>query len=197
MTRTVPTPTALLRSALLGQRLTQTESERLFTAMIAGEFTEGQTAGLLIAMKTRGETAEELAGAALAYRAACLPFPEQPRPIADSVGTGGDMAGTINISTAAALVASSLGVPVAKHGNRSVSSRTGSADLAEALGIPTQLSTAEAARQLAEHDFCYIFATQYHPAVGRIMPLRRALTGRRDGPDMAALMPLLQKTPAL
>ncbi|MFC6618899.1 anthranilate phosphoribosyltransferase [Deinococcus radiophilus] len=174
MTRNIPTP-ELLKSALLGQRLTRTEARRTFQAMIDGEFTEGQMAGLLIAMKTRGETAEEVAGAALAYRDACLPFPEQKRPIADCVGTGGDMAGTINISTAAALAASSLGVPVAKHGNRSVSSLAGSADLAEALGLPIGLSREEAARQLEQHNFCYIFATQYHPAVGRIMPLRRAL----------------------
>ncbi|MFC6592998.1 anthranilate phosphoribosyltransferase [Deinococcus lacus] len=175
MTPLTLTPPDLLRAALLGQRLTQGEAEALFSAVIAGDFTEGQLAGLLMTLKTRGETAEELAGAALAYRAACLPFPAQPRPISDCVGTGGDMAGTINISTAAALVASSLGVPVAKHGNRSVSSRAGSADLAEALGLPVTLSPEAAARGLAAHNFCYIFAVQYHPAVGRIMPLRRAL----------------------
>lgn len=165
----------LLKHVLLGQTLTQEEAQRLFTAVIDGDLTEGQTAALLAALRMRGETSEELAGAALAYRQAAQPFPQQPRPIADCVGTGGDMAGTINISTAAALVAASMGVPVAKHGNRSVSSKSGSANLAEALGIAIGLETQQAAEQLSRHDFCYIFAGQYHPAIGRVMPLRRSL----------------------
>ena len=165
----------LLRSVIQGSRLTQEETGVVFAALGAGDLSEAETAALLAALHSRGETAEEVAGAASAFRAAARPFPEVAFPLVDVVGTGGDGAGTINISTAAGIVAASMGISVAKHGNRAVSSRTGAADVVSALGLPLDLGPQEAVEVLARDHFTFLFAQAYHPAMRHVAPVRRAL----------------------
>lgn len=132
----------------------------------------------LLALADAGETAEEIAGVAAALRARMLslaPAGLPPVPIADTCGTGGDGSGSFNISTAAAIVVAAAGQPVAKHGNRAVSSRTGSADVLEQLGIRIDADAATSGRCLRELGICFCLAPQHHPALARIGPLRRAL----------------------
>ena len=146
--------------------------------ILAGEAAEVELAALLGAMAGRGETAAEIAGFALALRAAAtqLPLTEKERAqIVDTCGTGGDGSGSFNISTAAALVAAAAGAKVAKHGNRAITSRCGSADVLEAMGIPTQLTPQAAAEALRAHGFCFLLAPAHHPALKAVMPVRRAL----------------------
>ena len=156
----------LLRGVIQGERLTQDETGVVFAALGAGDLSEAETAALLAALHARGETADEVAGAASAFRDAARPFPEVAFPLVDVVGTGGDGMGTINISTGAGIVAASMGVSVAKHGNRAVSSRTGAADVVAALGLPLSVPP--------EH-FTFLFAQAYHPAMRHVAPIRRAL----------------------
>lgn len=165
----------LLRTVIQGRRLTQDETGVVFAALGAGDLSEAETAALLAALHARGETPEELAGAAGAFRAAARPFPEVTFPLVDVVGTGGDGVGTINISTAAGIVAASMGVSVAKHGNRAVSSRTGAADVVAALGLPLDLDPQLAVKILARDHFTFLFAQAYHPAMRHVAPVRRAL----------------------
>ena len=165
----------LLRAVIQGERLTQDETGVVFAALGAGDLSEAETAALLAALHSRGETADEVAGAASAFRRAARPFPEVTFPLVDVVGTGGDGAGTINISTAAGIVAASMGISVAKHGNRAVSSRTGAADVVAALGLPLNLSPQEAVEILARDHFVFLFAQAYHPAMRHVAPIRRAL----------------------
>jgi len=132
-------------------------------------------AAVLAALKTRGETPEIMAGAVEALLAAALPFPRPDYDFADCCGTGGDGTGTVNISTAAALVAAELGVPVAKAGNRSVSSRCGSADVLEAVGVRLDPSPEVARRCLDDVGICFVFAPQYHAGVRHVAPVRKAL----------------------
>ena len=165
----------LLRAVIQGERLTQDETGVVFAALGAGDLSEAETAALLAALHSRGETADEVAGAASAFRHAARPFPEVTFPLVDVVGTGGDGAGTINISTAAGIVAASMGISVAKHGNRAVSSRTGAADVIAALGLPLNLSPQEAVEILARDHFTFLFAQAYHPAMKHVAPIRRAL----------------------
>jgi anthranilate phosphoribosyltransferase len=137
-----------------------------------------ELAALLGAMAGRGETAAEVAGFTEALRAVAttLPLTEAERDaVVDTCGTGGDGSGTFNISTAAALVAAAAGAKVAKHGNRAITSRCGSADVLEALGIPTQLEPTAAADALREHGFCFLLAPSHHPALKAVMPVRRAI----------------------
>lgn len=165
----------LLRTVIQGKRLTQDETGVVFAALGAGDLSEAETAALLAALHARGETPEELAGAAGAFRAAARPFPEVTFPLVDVVGTGGDGVGTINISTAAGIVAASMGISVAKHGNRAVSSRTGAADVVAALGLPLDLDPHRAVEILARDHFTFLFAQAYHPAMRHVAPVRRAL----------------------
>lgn len=167
-----------LKQLLNGETLDLAGTEKLFSHLIQGQLTDAQIAGMLIAMKIRGETPTEIAGAAKALRAAAKPFPRPSYTIADTCGTGGDGANTINISTAAALVASSLGMHVAKHGNRSVSSRSGSADVLEAMKIPLDGTPDEALALLNTHQFCFLFAPHYHPGFKYTMPARQELKTR-------------------
>ncbi|AYD89978.1 anthranilate phosphoribosyltransferase [Actinomyces lilanjuaniae] len=165
----------LLREVIQGRRLTQEETGVVFAALGAGDLSEAETAALLAALHARGETADEVAGAASAFRQAARPFPQVTFPLVDVVGTGGDGAGTLNISTAAGIVAASMGVSVAKHGNRAVSSRTGAADVVAALGLPVDLSPQEAVGVLARDHFTFLFAQAYHPAMRHVAPVRQAL----------------------
>jgi anthranilate phosphoribosyltransferase len=137
-----------------------------------------EIAALLTAMALRGETAAELTGFAEAMREAATPLPltaEERALLVDTCGTGGDGLGTFNISTGAALVAAAAGARVAKHGNRAVTSKSGSADVLEALGVPVGLGPEDAARCLRETGFMFLLATALHPAMRRVAPVRRAL----------------------
>jgi len=135
-------------------------------------------AGLLAAMAARGETVDELTGFAEALRILAIPVPLTPierAALVDTCGTGGDGRGTFNISTGAALVATAAGAKVAKHGNRGVTSRCGSADVLEALGVPVELTPEQSAACLRATGFTFLFAPALHPAMKRVMPIRRAL----------------------
>ncbi|HEY4378924.1 MAG TPA: anthranilate phosphoribosyltransferase [Acidobacteriaceae bacterium] len=137
-----------------------------------------QLAGLLAAFATRGETPAEIAGFVDAMRAAATPVPlssAEQALLVDTCGSGADLSGTFNISTAAALVAAAAGATVAKHGNRAVTSQAGSADVLEALGIPIGLSPADGAEALRSHRFAFLHAPSLHPAMKTVMPVRRAI----------------------
>lgn len=167
-----------LSQLLDGQSLDQTQANKLFTHLVKGELNEIQITAALIAMKARGETPAEMAGAAQALRVAAKPFQRPQRLVLDSCGTGGDGSNSINISTTAALVAASMGYCMAKHGNRSVSSRSGSADVLEALQLNVTQDPEVAAAQLAEFNFCFLFAPHYHPGIRYAMPVRQTLKTR-------------------
>jgi anthranilate phosphoribosyltransferase len=144
-------------------------------AIIDETITSAQAAGLLIALATRGETIEEVIGAATAMRQRAVRVDHQLPLVIDIVGTGGDGTQSINISTAAALVVAGAGIPVAKHGNRAASSACGSADVLEALGVPLDRNPAAAAELLSVHRIAFLFAPQYHPAMKAAGGLRREL----------------------
>ncbi|HLI75303.1 MAG TPA: anthranilate phosphoribosyltransferase [Acidobacteriaceae bacterium] len=160
------------------QTLTTPEAQALMQRILVGDVSDLELAATIGAMAARGETAAEIAGFALALRSAAntLPLTETERDeVVDTCGTGGDGSGTFNISTAAALVAAAAGVKVAKHGNRAVTSKCGSADVLEALGIPIDLSPRAAAEALRVHGFCFLLAPAHHPGLRAVMPVRRAL----------------------
>jgi anthranilate phosphoribosyltransferase len=167
-----PVLTAFERSLEAG------ESEQLFEAIVAGAVPGPVLAAVLAALKVRGETPAEIAGAAAALRAAAAPFDRPDYRFADTCGTGGDGARSINISTAAAIVAAELGIPVAKHGNRAVSSRAGSADVLEALGVRLSATPVQARRCLDAVGICFLFAPEHHPGMRHAAPVRRALGTR-------------------
>lgn len=160
-----------------GHHLSFEQSRRTFERVMAGELTDVDIAALLIALKSKGENFDEIAGAAFAMRAAATAVPYQGI-CADSCGTGGDGAHTINVSTAVALVVAACGLPVAKHGNRSVSSKCGSADVLEACGVTLETTPEIAAKQLQALGVCFLFAPKYHPAVRHVMPVRQHLKTR-------------------
>lgn len=160
------------------QQLTLEESQTLFSAIIRGELTESQLAAVLISMKMRGEHPQEIAGAVRALLENALPFPRPDYTFCDIVGTGGDGANSINISTASAFVAAEVGIKVAKHGNRSVSSRSGSSDLLAAFGIPLDRSADDARQLLDEVGLCFLFAPQYHSGFRFAAPVRQQLKTR-------------------
>lgn len=158
--------------------LAREETTGIFRHLMAGGYNEIEIAGLVAALKTRGETPEEIAGAAAALRGAAVPFPAPPYPVADTCGTGGDGTGTVNVSTAVAIVAAEMGIPVTKHGNRSVSSQCGSADVLEAVGVKLDASPEVSRRCLDEVGICFLFAPQYHSGVRHAMPVRKTLATR-------------------
>lgn len=153
---------AIFQKLYTGSALTQSESRTLFTAIAKGEMSESLLGAALVAMKLRGETAEEVAGAAEAFLNEAKSFESPEYPFADIVGTGGDGLNTVNISTASALIAASCGVAVAKHGNRSVSSLTGSSDLLQTLGVNLLKSPKEARESLDKDQITFLFAPHYH-----------------------------------
>ncbi|WP_372626510.1 anthranilate phosphoribosyltransferase [Arsukibacterium sp.] len=168
----------LVQQALSGEPLSQRQSTEFFSAVVAGEVTPVLLTALLVALKMRGETADEIAGAAKALRQAAQPFPGKVAGSIDCCGTGGDGSNTINISTTAAIVGACMGLPVIKHGNRSVSSSSGSADLLEQLGINIQQSPAQAANTLKQSNCSFLFAPLYHAGIKHAMPVRQALKSR-------------------
>jgi anthranilate phosphoribosyltransferase len=186
------------------QSLTRAEARNVMAEVLAGKCTDAQIAALLIALRMKGETVEEIVGFAEAIRAAAAPLPiERADALAvsgtgrdalsaessgdssllntslvDTSGTGGDASGTFNISTATALVTAGAGVRVAKHGNRSISSKCGSADVVEALGVNIQLSPERAAQCLREVGICFLYAPNLHPAMKQVQGVRRELRMR-------------------
>lgn len=158
--------------------LVPAELERLFTRLIAGELEPLLLAALLVALKIKGERGPEIAAAARALRSGARSFPRPDYFFADPCGTGGDGLGTLNVSSAVGFCAAACGLPIAKHGNRSVSSRSGSADVLEALGIKVSVSAATARRCLDEAGVAFLFAPDYHPGIAHAMPVRRALATR-------------------
>ncbi len=161
--------------------LTRAEARALLESMLRGELSQPEMAALLTALNARGETSAEIAGFVDAMRSAAIPLPltaSERGQLVDTCGTGGDQSGTFNISTAAALVAAAAGATVAKHGNRAVTSRSGSADVLEALGIPVNLTPGQAAEALRRHRFAFLLASNHHPAMKAVMPVRKSLTIR-------------------
>ncbi|MCC6263833.1 MAG: anthranilate phosphoribosyltransferase [Bryobacterales bacterium] len=171
---------AFLHKAASGETLSKQEAFAAMEAILSGETSPPLIAAFLVALRTRGENATELAGFAAALRQHAIPVPLAPadRPLLDTCGTGGDGAQTFNISTVAAFVAAGAGVHVAKHGNRSVSSRCGSADVLEQLGIPLLHSPEIAARAIEQVGIAFLFAPSFHPAVRHAMPVRKELRMR-------------------
>ncbi|MEO2068653.1 MAG: anthranilate phosphoribosyltransferase [Desulfurobacteriaceae bacterium] len=160
------------------QNLFFEETKDLFTKIMDGELTDAQIAGILVALRAKGETEEEVAGATYVMREKSLkvPLPEDVKEkIVDTCGTGGDLKGTFNISTTVALVVASCGVPVAKHGNRSVSSKCGSADILESFGVKIDLAPEEVAECIKETNFGFMFAPRFHPAMAKVVKPRREL----------------------
>jgi anthranilate phosphoribosyltransferase len=160
------------------ETLSRGEALILMQRILDGEAADVEIAALLGALAGRGETAEEVAGFASAMRAAATTLPlssAEQASLVDTCGTGGDASGSFNISTAAALVAAAAGAKVAKHGNRAITSRCGSADVLDALDIPTTLAPEAAANALRQHGFCFLLAPSHHPAMKAVMPVRRAM----------------------
>jgi len=191
---------AIRRLANHQASLSREEAREVMGSMLTGKCTDAQIAALLIALRMKGETVEEIVGFAEAIRAAAAPLPIDrasaadalvsgtgrdalaDEPFSDSLvdtsGTGGDASGTFNISTVTALVTAGAGVRVAKHGNRSISSKCGSADVIEALGVDIHLSPERAARCLREVGICFLFAPNLHPAMKQVQGVRRELRMR-------------------
>ncbi|HDZ9253928.1 TPA: anthranilate phosphoribosyltransferase [Vibrio cholerae] len=160
------------------QGLTQAESQQLFDQIIRGEMDPVLMAAVLTALKIKGETPDEIAGAAKALLANANPFPRPDYDFADIVGTGGDGSNTINISTTAAFVAAACGVKVAKHGNRGVSSKSGSSDLLSSFGINLAMSAQDSRQALDDLGVAFLFAPQYHSGVRHAMPVRQTMKTR-------------------
>jgi len=189
---------ALHRLANHNQSLSRAEARVVMAEVLAGQCTDAQIAALLIALRMKGETVEEIVGFAEAIRTAAAPLPierdealavtgtgrdalaegSEPESLIDTSGTGGDASGTFNISTATAFVTAGAGVRVAKHGNRSISSKCGSADVVEALGVNIQLSPQQAAQCLREVGICFLYAPNLHPAMKQVQGIRQELRMR-------------------
>lgn len=172
-TSTLPFKTAF--TALEEGKLDAVMAERAFEALLSGAWTPMQIAGLLTALRVKGESSEVIAGAARALRSNMLGVEHNFPKLLDTCGTGGDETGTVNLSTGAAVICASLGVPVAKHGNRAVSSRAGSADVVSALGIPIDLPADAASRVLVEANIAFLMAPTHHPAMRHAGPVRKEL----------------------
>jgi anthranilate phosphoribosyltransferase len=161
-----------------GHDLSRDEARETMAAIMAGEATDAQIAGFLVALRAKGETPDEIAGCAEAMREHVLRVRPQRVDLVDVVGTGGDGANTYNISTAAALVAAAAGAAVAKHGNRAASSQTGAADVLEALGFRLELPVERIERSIDRLGFGFLFAQAHHPAMRHAAPVRRELATR-------------------
>ena len=161
-----------------GGDLDQESARDLFSRIVEGSLSEPLMAAAFVALRIKGETSGELIGAALALRDAARSFPSPAYLFADSCGTGGDFSGSINVSTAAGLVAAACGLPVVKHGKRSFTSKCGSADVLEALGARLDLTPLESRELLDQTGFCFLLAPYYHPGIAHAGPVRRALRVR-------------------
>ena len=163
---------------LEGYDLTRAEAREVMGEIMSGETTQAQMGGFLVALRFKGETAHEIAGCAEAMREHVLAVKPKRQDLVDTAGTGGDNAHTLNISTAAALVAAAAGAGVAKHGNRAVSSSSGSADVLEALGFSLELPPERIERSIDELGFGFLFAPAHHPAMRHAAPVRKELATR-------------------
>src|SRR5688572_12809845 len=175
------TPTSPLRDTILKlcrrEDLTRAEAREAFDHIMSGQATEAQIGGLLIGLAAKGTTVEELVGAATVMREKAIPIPceDNSGVIIDTCGTGGDVRGTFNISTAAAIIVAAAGVRVVKHGNRSASSNSGSADVLEALGVKLDLAPDQLKRCLDAAGICFAFARFHHPAMKFVVGARTSL----------------------
>jgi anthranilate phosphoribosyltransferase len=167
-----------LQQLLDGHDLSREDAREVMSTIMRGEATPAQIGGFLVALRVKGETADEIAGCAEAMRDHVLAVRPNRDDLVDTAGTGGDGARTINISTAAALVAASAGAAVAKHGNRAVSSASGSADVLEALGFTLEQEPQRIAQSIDELGFGFLFAPTHHPAMRHAAPVRRELATR-------------------
>ena len=172
--------TSPLREILLKlcrrEDLTRTEAQEAFLYVMSGAASEAQIGGLLVGLAAKGTTVDELVGAAMVMREKVIPIGcDDVGIVVDTCGTGGTVRSTFNISTAAALIAAGAGVKVVKHGNRSASSLTGSADVLEKLGVKIDAPTGELRRCLDEANICFAFARQHHPAMKHVAGVRSAL----------------------
>jgi anthranilate phosphoribosyltransferase len=168
----------VLADLLDGNDLSRERSREVMDEIMRGDATQAQIGGFLVALRLKGETADEIAGCAEAMRAHVLPVRPDRDDLVDTAGTGGDGAATINISTAAAIVAAAAGAGVAKHGNRAVSSASGSADVLESLGFELELPPERIAQSIDELGFGFMFAPSHHPAMRHAAPVRRELATR-------------------
>ena len=168
---------ALIGKVATGATLTRDEAAHAFDKMMAGEATPAQMGALLMGLRVRGETVDEIAGAVSAMRAKMLPV-EAPADAVDVVGTGGDASGSYNISTCAAFIVAGAGVPVAKHGNRALSSKSGAADVLAALGVNIELAPDAIGRCVREAGIGFMFAPAHHPAMKNVGPTRVELGTR-------------------
>jgi anthranilate phosphoribosyltransferase len=169
---------AMLARLLDGHDLTREEAREAMNTIMSGEATPAQIGGFLVALRLKGETADEIAGCAEAMRAHVLAVRPRREDLVDTAGTGGDGGRTFNISTAAALVAAAAGAGVAKHGNRAVSSNSGSADVLEALGFNLELPADRIAESIDTLGFGFLFAPTHHPAMKHAAPVRKELAAR-------------------
>jgi anthranilate phosphoribosyltransferase len=160
-----------------GQPLSREKAHQAMSILLEGRASEPQIAGFLVALRMRGETAEELAGFAQAMRDHMIVVDAGPG-LVDTAGTGGDQSGTFNISTVAAIVMAGAGAKVAKHGNRSLASQSGSADVLEALGVRISMSPEEAVEAIGEIGLGFLFAPHLHPAMKYAQPVRREIKMR-------------------
>jgi anthranilate phosphoribosyltransferase len=166
---------ALLLRLMRGESLRRQEASSLLDALLAGDATDAQIAAALVALAVKGETVEELAGLAEAMRARAVKIRSQHRVFIDTAGTGSSYAKTFNVSTAAAFVIAGAGLPVAKHGSRAATSRSGSADVLTALGVNVSVAPEISERCLNEIGICFMFAPLYHRATARVVSVRREL----------------------
>jgi anthranilate phosphoribosyltransferase len=168
---------ALIGQVATGAQLTREQASAAFDSMMSGEATPSQMGGLLMALRVRGETVDEITGAVAAMRAKMLGV-KAPANAIDVVGTGGDASGSYNISTCAAFIVAGAGVPVAKHGNRALSSKSGAADVLTALGVKIDLDPEQISQCIAEAGIGFMFAPSHHPAMKHVGPTRVELGTR-------------------
>ena len=168
---------SIIAKVATGAALSREEAATAFDCMMSGEATPSQMGGLLMALRVRGETVDEITGAVSAMRSRMLRV-TAPAEAIDVVGTGGDGSGSLNVSTCAAFIVAGAGVPVAKHGNRALSSRSGAADVLAALGVKIDISPEQIGRCIAEAGIGFMFAPAHHPAMKNVGPTRVELATR-------------------
>ena len=167
--------TQVIKDLQTGSTISEEASEAVFSAIMKGEVTPAQTAAILMGLSIRGESSEIIAGAARAMRSASTKITPQATGLVDTCGTGGDGAKTFNISTAVSMVVAACGVPVAKHGNRAMSSKSGAADVLEALGVNLNITPEQVALCIDQTGIGFLFAQHLHPAMKHAGPVRREL----------------------
>src|SRR3974390_505879 len=168
---------SIIGKVATGASLSREEAAATFDSMMSGEATPSQMGGLLMALRVRGETVDEITGAVAAMRAKMRRV-KAPADAVDIVGTGGDGSGSVNVSTCAAFIVAGTGVPVAKHGNRALSSKSGAADVLAALGVRIELAPEQISRCIKEAGIGFMFAPSHHPAMKNVNPTRVELATR-------------------